>query len=61
VVSDKRIIKISANENTLWTHVGFQISTKNTNLVEDHPMNIYGKFGSILFSGFREEDLNVES
>ena len=23
------------------------------NLVEDHPMNIYGKFGSILFSGFR--------
>ena len=26
------------------SHVGFQISTKNTNLVEDHPMNIYGKF-----------------
>jgi hypothetical protein len=25
-------------------HVGFQISTENTNLVEDHPMNIYGKF-----------------
>jgi hypothetical protein len=40
--------------------VGFQISTKNTNLVEDHPMNISGKFGSILFSGFRE-DLNVKS
>jgi hypothetical protein len=38
------------------SHVGFQISTKNTNLVEDHPMNISGKFGSILFSGFREED-----
>jgi hypothetical protein len=42
------------------SHVGFQISTKNTNLVEDHPMNISGKFGSILFSGFREEDLNVK-
>jgi hypothetical protein len=30
----------------LGSHVGFQISTKNTNLVEDHPMNISGKFGS---------------
>jgi hypothetical protein len=43
------------------SHVEFQISTKNKNLVEDHPMNICGKFGSILFSGFREEDLNVKS
>jgi hypothetical protein len=42
------------------SHVGFQISTKNKNLVEDHPMNISGKFGSILISGFRE-DLNVKS
>ena len=33
------------------SHVGFQISTKNTNLLEDHPVN----------SGFREEDLNVKS
>jgi hypothetical protein len=49
VVSDKKIFKTSANENTLWT------------LVEDHPMNISGKFGSILFSGFREEELNVKS
>jgi hypothetical protein len=24
-------------------------------------MNISGKFGSILFCGFREEDLNVKS
>jgi hypothetical protein len=32
------------------SHVEFQIGTKNTNLVEDHPMNISGKFGSILFS-----------
>ena len=43
------------------SHVGFQISTKNTNLVEDHLMNISGKFGSILFSDFREEDSNVKS
>jgi hypothetical protein len=43
------------------SHVEFQISTKNTNLVEDHPMNISGKFGSNLFSGFREEDLIVKS
>jgi hypothetical protein len=27
------------------SHVGFQISTKNTNLVEDHSVNISGKFG----------------
>jgi hypothetical protein len=27
------------------SHVGIQISTKNTNLVEDHPVNISGKFG----------------
>jgi hypothetical protein len=43
------------------SHVGFQISTKNINLVVDHPMNIPGNFGSILFSGFREKDLNVKS
>jgi hypothetical protein len=27
----------------------------------DHPVNISGKFGWFLFSGFREEDLNVKS
>jgi hypothetical protein len=43
------------------SHVEFQISTKNTNLVEDHQMNISGKVGSNLISGFREEDLNVKS
>jgi hypothetical protein len=43
------------------SQVGFQTSTKNTNLVEDHPINISGKFGWNLFSGFREEDLNVKS
>jgi hypothetical protein len=42
------------------SHVEFQISTKNINLVEDHPMNISGKFGSNLFRGFRE-DLNAKS
>jgi hypothetical protein len=43
------------------SHVEFQISTKNTNLVEDLPMNISGKFGSNLFSGLGEEDLYVKS
>jgi hypothetical protein len=43
------------------SHVEFPIYTKNTNLVEDHPMNRYGKFGWNLFSGFREEELNVKS
>jgi hypothetical protein len=43
------------------SHVEFSIYTKNTNLVEDHPMNIYGKFGWNLFSGFREEELNEKS
>ena len=43
------------------SHVGFPISAKNKNLVYDHPMNISSKFGWNLFSGFREEDLNVKS
>jgi hypothetical protein len=48
-----------------WEHimdpdsqVGFQISTKNKNLLENHPMNISGWN---LLSGFREEDLNAKS
>ena len=41
-------------------HVEFPIYTKNTNLVEDHPMKIYGKFGWNLFSGFREERVKCE-
>ena len=64
VVSDKKIFKISDQWEHIMdpgSHVGFQISTKNTNLVEDHPMNISGKFGWNLFTGFREEDLNVKS
>jgi hypothetical protein len=40
--------------------VEFPIYTKNTNLVENHPMNIYGKFSWNLLSGFREEELNVK-
>jgi hypothetical protein len=43
------------------SHVEFPIYTKKTNLVEDHPMNLYGKFGWNLFRGFREEELNVKS
>jgi hypothetical protein len=42
------------------SHVEFPIYTKNTNLAEDHSMNISGKFGWNLFSGFREEELNVK-
>ena len=59
MASDKKIFKISANESTLWTlaaMLNFKSAPK-TNLVEDHPMNISGQFGSNLFSGFREEDL----
>jgi hypothetical protein len=33
----------------------------DNNFVYDHPMNISAKFGSNLFCGFREEDLNVKS
>jgi hypothetical protein len=32
----------------------------NKNLVYDHPMNIYAKFGSNLFCGFRRKDENVK-
>ena len=61
VVSDMTIFKISANENTLWTLAAMLDFKSAPYLVEDLPMNISGKFGSILFSGFREEDLNVKS
>ena len=42
------------------SHVEFQISTKNQNLVYDHPMNISAKFGANLFRGFRKKDENVK-
>jgi hypothetical protein len=42
------------------SHVGFPISTKNTNLVYGPPMNISAKFGSNLFCGFRKKDDNVK-
>jgi hypothetical protein len=64
VVSDKNFfLNFSQSEHVIGpgSHVEFPIYTKNTNLVEDHPMNISGKFGSILFSGFREEEFNVKS
>jgi hypothetical protein len=41
--------------------VGFPISTKNKNLVYDHPMNISAKFDSNLFCGFRKKDENLQS
>ena len=43
------------------SHVEFPMYTKNTNPVEDHPMNISGKFHCNLFSCFREEELNAKS
>jgi hypothetical protein len=44
------------------TQLSFNIGPygKNVN-TKNHPLNISGKFGSNLFSGFREEDLNVKS
>ena len=44
----------------LGSHVGFPISTKNTNLVYDHPMNISAKFGSNLFVVSEKKDENVK-
>jgi hypothetical protein len=42
------------------SHVGFPISTKNTNLVYGHPMKMSAKFGSNQFCGFRKKDENVK-
>ena len=42
------------------SHLGFPTSAKNKNLVYDHPMNISGKFGSNLFSGFRKKNENMK-
>ena len=41
--------------------LNFISEQKTFKFVEDHPMNISGKFGWNLFSGFREEDLNVKN
>jgi hypothetical protein len=38
------------------SHVGFQISTKNTNLVEDHPMNILASLVEICSAVSEFED-----
>ena len=42
-------------------HLVFQISTKNTNVVEDVEILIPVKFCLILFSGFRDEVENVSA
>jgi hypothetical protein len=39
----------------------FRSMPTNSNLVENHPMNIFGKLGLNLFNGFREEELNVKN
>jgi hypothetical protein len=52
VVSNKKIfLNFDQSEHIMGpgSHVGFPISTKNTNLVYDHPVNISAKFGSNLF------------
>jgi hypothetical protein len=43
-----RVHNVSEHIMGPGSHVGFPISTKNTNLVYDHPMNISAKFGSNL-------------
>jgi hypothetical protein len=43
------------------SHVEFPIYIKNTDAIEDQPMNTFGKFHWNLFSGFREEELNAKS
>jgi hypothetical protein len=48
VVSDNNIfLNFSQAEHVIGpdSHVEFPIYTKNTNLVENHPMIIFGKFG----------------
>ena len=42
------------------SHVGFQISTKNKNLVEDHPVNISGKFWLISVQRFQRRRFKCE-
>ena len=44
----------------LGSHVGFPISAKNKHFVYDHPMNIFAKFGSNLFCGFRKKRRKCE-
>ena len=43
------------------SHIEYPTGTKNSNFVEDHPMNIPAKFGSNRPSGFGEEAWNVKS
>ena len=64
---------ISFREEVLWnfsqsehiigpgSHIEYPSGTKNSNFVEDHPMNIPVKFGSNRPSGFGEEAWNVKS
>jgi hypothetical protein len=62
VVSNKKIFKISTNQNTLWAlaaMLDFDQRQKQI-LVYDHPMNISAKFDSNLFCGFRKKDENVK-
>jgi hypothetical protein len=58
LVSEKKIFEISANQEHIigpGSHIEYPTGTKNSNCVEDHPMNIPAKFGSNRPSGFGEE------
>jgi hypothetical protein len=52
VVSNKKIFKISTNQNTLWAlaaMLGFRLAPKNKNLAYDHPMYILPSLLQICF------------
>ena len=42
-------------------HLGFQIITKNTNLIRDHSMIIHAQNGFIQLSSFEEKDFSIFS
>ena len=59
VVSNKKIFKISTNQNTLWAlaaMLDFRSAPKTKILY----MTISAKFCSNLFCGFRKKDENVK-
>ena len=61
VVSNKKIFKISTNQNTLWAlaaMLDFHQRQKQKSCI--WPMNISAKFDSNLFCGFRKKDENVK-
>jgi hypothetical protein len=60
LITHLEVIALFFHQILIGSHVGFPISAKNKRLVYDHPMNIFAKFGSNLFYGFRKKDENVK-